>query len=429
MSCLIVGTDNINGACRAACVSSHDFCSSSHVSTGERRGCEAIPSLFPSLTPSGLPTIPDEAGFAERPLAVGARASGRRGWRGRDEILKPNLIDAVALATSHRDRDELDRAVAQMLFEQVQPDCVRVYRVLAEDQRQRVQLRVVVDREGMRDAKSPADPALLPLITERAHWHECALLADAVHYLPEGDRSERFDSVFPLMSNRGLIGLIEIEFSGERTGIRPHDANLVNGVLRILRNHLSALEYGERDTLTGLLNRRTFETTFAKRRCAVAATGPVDASSRGSWLGVIDIDRFKTINDAFGHLFGDEVLLLVARLMFETFRGTELIYRFGGEEFVVIVDGADEDGALGAFDRFREAVTNRRFPQVEKLTVSIGFTRVGAEDVPASAVERADKALYYAKQHGRNGSCCFERLVREGAIASQRRGSAELELF
>jgi len=344
-------------------------------------------------------------------------------------LVKPNLIDAVALATSHRDRDELDRAVASMLFEHVQPNCVRVYRVIGEEGRQRVQLRVVIDHDGMRDGAAPTDPALLPLVTERPHWHECALMADAVHYLPDGDTTERFDSVFPLMGNRGLIGLIEVEFSGQRAAIRPHDANLVHGVLRILRNHLSALDYGERDTLTGLLNRRTFETTFAKRRNAIASAGAPDSTTPGSWLGVIDIDRFKTINDTFGHLFGDEVLLLVARLMFECFRSTELIYRFGGEEFVVIVDGANEEGATIAFERFRAKIAAHRFPQIGQVTVSIGHTRVRAEDIPASTVERADSALYYAKENGRNASHCYDTLVRDGKLAAKVSGTTELELF
>jgi len=316
-----------------------------------------------------------------------------------------------------------------MLFEHVQPDCVKVYRVIGEEGRLRVQLRVKIDKDGLREGGGPTDPALLPLITEKSHWHECSLMADAVHYLPDSEASERFDSVFPLMGNRGLIGLIEVEFSGQRAAIRPHDANLVHGVLRILRNHLSALDYGERDTLTGLLNRRTFETTFAKRRGAIANAGPVQMTSPGSWLGVIDIDRFKTINDSFGHLFGDEVLLLVARLMFETFRSTELIYRFGGEEFVVIVDGANEEGAAIAFERFRNAVANHRFPQIGQVTVSIGYTRVVSDDIPASAVERADSALYFAKENGRNASLCYDVLVRNGRLAAKKSGSTELELF
>jgi len=343
--------------------------------------------------------------------------------------VKPNLIDAVALATSHRDRDELDRAVACMLFEQVQPECVRVYRVLGEEGRQRVQLRVYKDREGLHPGGGPSDPALLPLLTERPHWHECALLTDAVHYLPQENATDRFDSVFPLMSSSGLIGLIEIEFSGARAAIRPHDANLVQGVLRILRNHLSALDYGERDTLTGLLNRRTFETTFAKRCGTRPAASVPDAAMPGSWLGVIDVDRFKVINDTFGHLFGDEVLLLVARLMFDTFRSTELVYRFGGEEFVVIVEGTDEQGAGAAFERFRQVVADYRFPQVGKVTVSIGYTRVGPTDVAASAMGRADDALYYVKENGRDAIGCYDALLREGRIRQNRSPTAEVELF
>ena len=316
-----------------------------------------------------------------------------------------------------------------MIYEHVHPERVRVYRVLGEEGRQRVQLRVIVDRNGVRDGGAPTDPAELPLLTERDHWHECALLSDAVHYLPDSIQEARFDSVFPLMGNRGLIGLIEVEFSGERAAIRPHDANLVHGVLRILRNHLSALDYGERDTLTGLLNRRTFETTFAKRRNAIVVPDSITEATKGSWLAVMDIDRFKTINDTFGHLFGDEVLLLVARLMFETFRSTELIYRFGGEEFVVIVDGADEVGASIAVERFRLAVAGHRFPQIGQVTVSIGYTRVAPDDIPASAVERADTALYYAKEHGRNCSHCYEALLRTGAVAPKVSGTTELELF
>ncbi len=333
------------------------------------------------------------------------------------------------MATSHRDRDELDRAVAQMLYEHVQPNCLRIYRVIGEEGRARAQLRVVMDKDGMRDGEAPTDPALLPLVNENPHWQECALLMDAVHFIPDDGKSERFDSVFPVLGTNGLTGLIEIEFSGSRAAIRPHDANLVQGVLRILRNHLSALDYGERDTLTGLLNRRTFETTFAKRRGGGRADPAADASGLGRWIGVIDVDRFKTINDSFGHLFGDEVLLLVARLMFTTFRSTELIYRFGGEEFVVIVDHTSEDGAGIAFERFRAAVAGHRFPQIGQVTVSIGYTRVCADDVPASAVERADRALYYAKENGRNRSLCYESLVREGALAPKKTNSAELELF
>jgi len=95
----------------------------------------------------------------------------------------------------------------------------------------------------------------------------------------------------------------------------------------------------------------------------------------------------------------------------------------------VIVDGTDEHGAGTAFDRFRQTVADHHFPQIGKVTVSIGYTRVGFNDVPASAVGRADSALYYAKEHGRNCTVCHEALLRDGRIRPSQSPSTELELF
>src|SRR5262249_34123645 len=143
--------------------------------------------------------------------------------------------------------------------------------------------------------------------------------------------------------------------------LQARDTNLVAGILRILKNHLALLDYGERDTLTGLLNRKTFEANFDKlrqrRRHAPVGNEP-------SWLGVLDIDHFKSINDTYGHLFGDEVLLLVAQLMKQSFRAADHMFRFGGEEFVVALDRASASGAQTAFDRLRTRIASYDFPQV-----------------------------------------------------------------
>ena len=77
---------------------------------------------------------------------------------------------------------------------------------------------------------------------------------------------------------------------------------LINGVLRIVRNHLALLDYGERDTLTGLLNRKTFEAQFEKLRRELAAA--TSAIARDCWIGVLDIDHFKAVNDGYGHVIG-----------------------------------------------------------------------------------------------------------------------------
>ena len=194
---------------------------------------------------------------------------------------------------------------------------------------------------------------------------------------------------------------------------------------RIYGSQIKLLDYSELDTLTRLLNRKTFDETFDRlltSRSVDGGEGGFD-DRRGkhddgspAWLCVVDIDHFKRVNDSFGHLFGDEVLLRMGELMRKTFRGGDRLFRFGGEEFVVILNAADEKLAAASFNRFRNSVENHEFPQVGKVTCSIGFTGVSEMDVPTDVVGRADEALYFAKEHGRNQVCCYEQLVAEGAI-------------
>jgi len=234
---------------------------------------------------------------------------------------------------------------------------------------------------------------------------------------------------------RGAVALRASELSGEHM-ILAYEASpvvstvyneIVASLARMYGNQISLLDYSELDTLTRLLNRKTFDETFdrlltvatqeqsedglAERRIAPEEQSP-------AWLCVVDIDHFKRVNDSFGHLFGDEVLLRMGELMRKTFRGGDRLFRFGGEEFVVILNAADEALAAAGFDRFRMSVENHEFPQVGKVTCSIGFTGVSQRDVPTDVVGRADEALYFAKEHGRNQVCCYERLVVEGAISA-----------
>jgi diguanylate cyclase (GGDEF)-like protein len=147
-----------------------------------------------------------------------------------------------------------------------------------------------------------------------------------------------------------------------------------------------------------------------------------------AWLGLIDIDHFKRVNDNHGHLLGDEALLLLSRLMRSSFRFHDHLYRFGGEEFVVLMRCDDAAAATIALQRLRSNVERYAFPQLGHLTVSIGFTQVLPSDSPASAFDRADKAVYYAKQHGRNQVQHHADLVAAGLLALESR-SSDVELF
>lgn len=217
---------------------------------------------------------------------------------------------------------------------------------------------------------------------------------------------------------------------------RGDHAEEVACLARMYGNQIKLLDYSELDTLTRLLNRKTFDETFDRLLTASSMDVPDDGfedrrngldEGTPAWLCVVDIDHFKRVNDSFGHLFGDEVLLRMGELMRKTFRGGDRLFRFGGEEFVVILNAENEALAEVGFNRFRASVEKHEFPQVGKVTCSIGFTAVSTMDVPTDVVGRADEALYYAKEHGRNQVCCYERLVVEGAIAKQGAAEAPVE--
>ena len=205
--------------------------------------------------------------------------------------------------------------------------------------------------------------------------------------------------------------------------VSAEDAAAVEALARIFRNQIGLIDYSERDSLTRLLNRKTFDEMFDRQLAVRLSSEDWRHEKRSpkekeypAWLGVIDIDHFKRINDSFGHLFGDEVLLRLGNLLRQTFRDSDRLFRFGGEEFVVILNAPDRALAEAGFERFRAAVEKHEFPQVGTVTCSIGFSAVSEKDVPIDAVGRADKAMYFAKKCGRNRVCCYEQLLEQEAI-------------
>ncbi|WP_338845829.1 GGDEF domain-containing protein [Massilia sp. W12] len=203
---------------------------------------------------------------------------------------------------------------------------------------------------------------------------------------------------------------------------------IISGVVSVYRNFQNLLDYSERDALTGLLNRKTFDDQLAKM---IASTGEQENGSAPDgeerrqrhkeekhWLAVVDVDHFKRVNDQFGHLYGDEVLILVANLLQSSFRSNDRVFRFGGEEFVVLLRSTTYDNARKIIERFRQNVESHAFPQIGQITVSVGFVAVSPYESPVVILGHADQALYYAKTHGRNLVCHYDELVREGELAT-----------
>jgi len=196
-------------------------------------------------------------------------------------------------------------------------------------------------------------------------------------------------------------------------------------LIAVSRKYYERLVDGETDPLTHLANRRFFQAHLEAGVKRWTTTG------RAYYFAMLDLDHFKRVNDLYGHLYGDEILVHFANLMRNTFRSGDQLYRFGGEEFVVIF-GVEppEHGGEATLERFRAAVDAHQFPGVGRVTVSIGFTRIVDATTPAAAlIDRADDALYYAKEHGRNKVCGWEALVERGELKAKPAPAPDVTLF
>ncbi len=150
------------------------------------------------------------------------------------------------------------------------------------------------------------------------------------------------------------------------------------------------------DPLTRLGNRRRLDTTLGRRLAAASSTEPVS-------VVFADIDRFKAINDTFGHTAGDAVLRFVAEVLRGTCRAGDVVARYGGEEFVAVLPRTDVEGAGRWAERARSALASRLVPELGRpVTASFGVAEHRPGEAADELLARADAALYAAKQDGRN---------------------------
>jgi diguanylate cyclase (GGDEF)-like protein len=168
----------------------------------------------------------------------------------------------------------------------------------------------------------------------------------------------------------------------------------------------------ERDTLTGLYNRRKFM-QLAEQELARAARVPGELS-----LLMVDLDHFKHINDQYGHPAGDAALQQAAAILQQGVRGTDLVARMGGEEFIVLMPNTGRTGAMAAAEKLRHALSERPLDllgQSVAVTASIGVTGLPAHQRASIDVlyAAADAALYAAKKNGRNRVECAEPAAME----------------
>ena len=339
-----------------------------------------------------------------------------------------SLLRHMVDMTGHRDHTMLDISVISAVQELAGARQTRVLSIATVRSQKFVRVRAVIGAGMPASIVEPADTnspgeaiAGYPELAACLARHE----TNAERVAPDGIRT----LWLPIWMGDSADTCLEI------VHLEPYSADtihVISGIVSVYRNFQNLLDYSERDSLTGLLNRKTFDHQLAKMLQSSSEQGEDEeedaeplpgqperrqhSHQEKQWLAVIDVDHFKLVNDKFGHLYGDEVLILIANLLQSSFRSQDRVFRFGGEEFVVLLRSATLANAQKIIDRFRINVESHDFPQVGKVTVSVGFVSICAYESPVIILGHADQALYYAKSHGRNQACHYDQLVEGGLL-------------
>ncbi len=345
------------------------------------------------------------------------------------------IIDNLAEITSYHDRHVLEKSLLKTLNEMFPSQDLRLFRVREYSGTHELSLLAFCVNSVI--VSSQENPRLITEESELGEAIASAIDNEDIELIKTNNGKSNV--IYPAFDAHGTIFAVLLI----STDIVPStaDQRLIYGLLRVYSNYLVLIEKTQKDKLTGLYNRETLDNEITKILVRQSSdfneqmTSPNDSRRRTFavkyWLGVIDIDNFKTINDNFGHLYGDEVIILVARLMKSgVIRDDDLIYRYGGEEFVVVLKAAEESDALQTFERIREMVATHDFPQINQVTISIGFVEVYEQPSPSVVIGEADEALYYAKGNGRNQVQSYHHLLSEGKVKpSSKIVHGDIELF
>lgn len=350
-----------------------------------------------------------------------------------------DLIKHIVKISSYRDRTEINAGMVEALENLFHPHALTIYRCYA-----RARKMILFACASSSPSRRHIHNAYLPdrrycqPVERDPLLHRCRKERSAVLEVLD-DGSHRI--VFPINRLDEPVYMLDMTLPAS---FPPDMRILLMGLIEYFGNHIALLDYGESDTLTGLCNRKTFDKHLVELLGKPAADEALQNATQhrplrrrglsgngdeSHWLAVCDLDHFKQVNDNFGHLIGDEVLIMLAQVMRQSFRFDDQPFRFGGEEFVALLQPTTAASAAATLERFRMDVEKQVFSRVGHITVSIGFSRLLPHDTPTDVIDRADEALYYAKNNGRNQVCCYETLLADKRIAAKKIAKGEVELF
>lgn len=334
----------------------------------------------------------------------------------------PRLIDQLADLTAIRDLELLEFSLMKTLHSFFRPTGISMIKL---DMKYRPRMEIVF---GESKCTVRLENITIPDATRLAIEHLVA--SESREYMLR-DGENRL-SIYYILNTRSTRTFLLITAKDE---LNKMDSHMVAGVLQVYRNFCDLLRYAQTDLLTGLANRKTFDECIMKVYELIPPEADEFPNDRRDntpmcyWIAMIDIDHFKAVNDRFGHLYGDEVLVLLAQMLKAVFREDDMIFRFGGEEFVVILRCADKEGCRTALERLRKTVEARNFPQIDRVTISIGATKIERSIFAMTLIDYADQALYHSKHNGRNQITMFDDMVEMGIASVERVEPGEITLF
>lgn len=181
----------------------------------------------------------------------------------------------------------------------------------------------------------------------------------------------------------------------DTNGEISHFISINKDLTKRVANENELVKAARYDSLTGLLNRGAGARELERSYFKLAQGSPVS-------VALVDVDKFKNVNDTWGHPVGDEILRLIADALKTALRETDNVIRWGGEEFLIILDQSDLKRATDLAERCRISISHIEHVLVKKITASIGVAQLKDKEELESFISRADKALYQAKKNGRN---------------------------
>ncbi|TQV89067.1 GGDEF domain-containing protein [Aliikangiella coralliicola] len=339
------------------------------------------------------------------------------------------ILDSVIKITSQRDVDSLEYGLVATLAEMLSAESIAIYKLVDDGIKIILEETVRLDMKQNDDHSDDLEWTEGPKqICNDQDIQDCMDSGQPVRF---SQKEQLTRIILPIACDSKVVAALNIQ---SETDLNP-TLKVLEGMIKVYENYLYILNESERDKLTGLYNRRTFDKKLdrllqiQRNKQIYLIEGSKNQEKRTikpyseTWLAIIDVDNFKQINDKYGHVFGDGVLLLLAHKMKLCFRQTDYLFRFGGEEFVVILEPNQRQHAYDTLDRFRDAIATHNFPLVGHVTVSIGYARITDTDYPPAILHSADKALYHAKENGRNRIYNYETLVADGAVQATRMGA------